>query len=86
MSEKLKSVWARIEARLIDDWRQSYKFASAQCASVLIGLNWAHENIDVVQGMLPPSWMTTVNIILGIGVIYFRVTKQKSLAKDEVEK
>ena len=79
MIQKMNALWARIDARLIDDWRQVYKYASVQCATLLIGLNWAHDNIDVVQGVVPIAWMTSINMILGIAVIYFRITKQKRL-------
>ena len=82
MIQKMNALWARIEASLVDDWRQVYRYASVQCATLLIGLNWAHDNIDLVQGVVPIAWMTSINMILGAAVIYFRITKQKRLHKE----
>lgn len=69
-----------MKARLIEDWRQSWKFLSVQLAAALALLDVAYEYLPAVQSYLPEGWVKW----MALSIIVARVIKQRKDAQDAV--
>ena len=61
-----------MKAKLIDDWKDSWKFLSVQLAAALALLDTAYEYLPAVQTYLPEGWVKW----LALAIIVGRVIKQ----------
>jgi len=67
-----------MKAKLIEDWRQSWKFLSVQLAAALALLDVAYEYLPAVQSYLPEGWVKW----MALSIIVARVIKQRKDAQD----
>lgn len=67
-----------MKAKLIEDWRQSWKFLSVQLAAALALLDVAYEYLPAVQSYLPEGWVKW----MALAIIVARVIKQRKDAQD----
>lgn len=61
-----------MKVKLIDDWKDSWKFLSVQLAAALALLDTAYEYLPAVQTYLPEGWVKWIALAIIIG----RVIKQ----------
>lgn len=61
-----------MKVKLIDDWKDSWKFLSVQLAAALALLDTAYEYLPAVQTYLPEGWVKW----LALAIIVGRVIKQ----------
>ena len=66
-----------MKAKLIEDWRQSWKFLSIQIAGVVALLDVAYEYLPAVQSYLPAGWVKWAALAIIVG----RVIKQRQAAE-----
>lgn len=62
-----------MKAKLIEDWRQSWKFLSVQLAAALALLDIAYEYLPAVQTYLPEGWVKW----MALSIIVARIIKQR---------
>lgn len=67
-----------MKAKLIEDWRQSWKFLSVQLAAALALLDIAYEYLPAVQTYLPEGWVKW----MALSIIVARIIKQRKDAQD----
>jgi len=67
-----------MKAKLIEDWKQSWKFLSVQLAAALALLDVAYEYLPAVQSYLPEGWVKW----MALSIIVARVIKQRKDAQD----
>lgn len=67
-----------MKAKLIEDWRQSWKFLSVQLAAALALLDIAYEYLPAVQTYLPEGWVKW----MALSIIVARVIKQRKDTQD----
>lgn len=65
-----------MKVKLIDDWKDSWKFLSVQLAAALALLDTAYEYLPAVQTYLPEGWVKWI----ALAVIVARVIKQRNEA------
>lgn len=63
-----------MKVKLIEDWKQSWKFLSVQLAAALALLDVAYEYLPAVQTYLPEGWVKWV----ALTIIVARVIKQRN--------
>ena len=61
-----------MKVKLIDDWKDSWKFLSVQLAAALALLDIAYEYLPAVQTYLPEGWVKWIALAIIVG----RVIKQ----------
>jgi hypothetical protein len=61
-----------MKVKLIDDWKDSWKFLSIQLAAALALLDTAYEYLPAVQSYLPEGWVKWIALAIIVG----RVIKQ----------
>lgn len=61
-----------MKVKLIDDWKDSWKFLSVQLATALALLDTAYEYLPAVQTYLPEGWVKWIALAIIVG----RVIKQ----------
>lgn len=61
-----------MKVKLIDDWKDSWKFLSVQLAAALALLDTAYEYLPAVQTYLPEGWVKW----LALAIIVGRIVKQ----------
>lgn len=61
-----------MKVKLIDDWKDSWKFLSVQLAAALALLDTAYEYLPAVQTYLPEGWVKW----LALAIIVGRIIKQ----------
>lgn len=61
-----------MKVKLIDDWKDSWKFLSVQLAAALALLDTAYEYLPAVQTYLPEGWVRWIALAIIVG----RVIKQ----------
>lgn len=61
-----------MKVKLIDDWKDSWKFLSVQLAAALALLDTAYEYLPAVQTYLPEGWVKWIALAIIVG----RVIKQ----------
>jgi hypothetical protein len=61
-----------MKVKLIDDWKDSWKFLSIQLAAALALLDTAYEYLPAVQSYLPEGWVKWIALAIIVG----RVVKQ----------
>lgn len=61
-----------MKVKLIDDWKDSWKFLSVQLAAALALLDTAYEYLPAVQTYLPEGWVKWIAPAIIVG----RVIKQ----------
>jgi hypothetical protein len=69
-----------MKVKLIEDWKQSWKFLSVQLAAALALLDVAYEYLPAVQTYLPEGWVKWV----ALTIIVARVIKQRKGAQNAV--
>ena len=62
--------------KLVEDWKQAYKWLSVHIAAVMAILNALQASVSQVQGFLSPTQLAVVNAILGVMVIFGRLVSQ----------
>ena len=62
--------------KLVEDWKEAYKWLSVNIALVMAGLNALQASVAQVQGFLTPTQLATVNAVLGVLVIWGRLMQQ----------
>lgn len=67
-----------MKAKLIEDWRQSWKFLSVQLAAALALLDIAYEYLPAVQTYLPEGWVKW----MALSIIVARIIKQRKDTQD----
>lgn len=67
-----------MKAKLIEDWKQSWKFLSVQLAAALALLDIAYEYLPAVQTYLPEGWVKW----MALSIIVARIIKQRKDAQD----
>lgn len=67
-----------MKAKLIEDWKQSWKFLSVQLAAALALLDVAYEYLPAVQSYLPEGWVKW----MALSIIMARIIKQREDAQD----
>lgn len=67
-----------MKAKLIEDWKQSWKFLSVQLAAALALLDVAYEYLPAVQSYLPEGWVKW----MALAIIVARTIKQRKDAQD----
>lgn len=67
-----------MKAKLIEDWKQSWKFLSVQLAAALALLDIAYEYLPAVQSYLPEGWVKW----MALAIIVARIIKQRKDAQD----
>lgn len=65
-----------MKPRLIENWREAYKFLSVQLAALLAALSLAYDYLPAVQQYLPQGWVKW----LALAIIVARVLQQKSVS------
>jgi len=65
-----------MKVKLIDDWKDSWKFLSVQLAAALALLDTAYEYLPAVQTYLPKGWVKWI----ALAIIVARVIKQRNEA------
>lgn len=73
-----KSLWARIERHLVDDWRHWHKWASVRWALLLLGLSELQEYLPGVKEYLPEKWVKYI----AIAIVVARVLKGREAKKE----
>lgn len=63
-----------MRVKLIEDWKQSWKFLSVQLAAALALLDVAYEYLPAVQTYLPEGWVKWI----ALTIIVARVIKQRN--------
>ena len=63
-----------MKVKLIEDWKQSWKFLSVQLAAALALLDVAYEYLPAVQTYLPEGWVKWI----ALTIIVARVIKQRN--------
>ena len=67
-----------MKAKLIEDWKQSWKFLSVQLAAAMALLDIAYEYLPTVQSYLPEGWVKW----MALAIIVARIIKQRKDAQD----
>lgn len=62
--------------KLVENWRESWKWLSVHIATVLTVLNALQASLLQVQGFLSPTHLAVVNAVLGVMVIWGRLVQQ----------
>lgn len=63
-----------MKVKLIEDWKQSWKFLSVQLAATLALLDVAYEYLPAVQSYLPEGWVKWI----ALTIIVARIIKQRN--------
>ena len=63
-----------MKVKLIEDWKQSWKFLSVQLAAAQALLDVAYEYLPAVQSYLPEGWVKWI----ALTIIVARVIKQRN--------
>lgn len=63
-----------MKVKLIEDWKQSWKFLSVQLAAALALLDVAYEYLPAVQTYLPEGWVKWI----ALTIIVARIIKQRN--------
>ena len=63
-----------MKVKLIEDWKQSWKFLSVQLAAALALLDVAYEYLPAVQSYLPEGWVKWI----ALTIIVARIIKQRN--------
>ena len=56
-----------MKVKLIDDWKDSWKFLSVQLAAALALLDTAYEYLPAVQTYLPEGWVKWIALAIIVG-------------------
>lgn len=67
-----------MKVKLIDNWKDSWKFLSVQLAAALALLDTAYEYLPAVQTYLPEGWVKWIALAIIVG----RVIKQNGERND----
>jgi len=62
--------------KLVEDWKESYKWLSTNIAGIMVILNGLQATMPYLQELVSPSQMATFNALLGIAVIWGRLIQQ----------
>jgi hypothetical protein len=81
MIEKLKSLWARVEARLVDDWREAKKWWSVRLSAIGAVLYPLLISVQAmppeIQAMFPVPYRALVGGLFSLAVLVARVYSQR---------
>lgn len=62
--------------RLVEDWKESYKWLSINIATIMALLNALQATVPQVQAFLTPTQVAVANAVLGVLVIWGRLVAQ----------
>lgn len=62
--------------RLVEDWREAYRWFSVHIATIMALLNALQASVPYVNGLLTPTQLAVTNAVLGIAVIWGRLIQQ----------
>lgn len=62
--------------KLIENWKESYKWFSIHIAGIMALLNALQATVPQVQAFLTPSQVAVANAVLGVMVIWGRLIQQ----------
>jgi len=62
--------------KLVEDWKQSYKWLSVHIATVMALLNAVQASVGQVGQFLTPQQLAVTNAVLGVLVIWGRLIQQ----------
>lgn len=62
--------------RLVEDWKQAYKWFSVNIALIMAVLNGLQATVSQVQGFITPTQLAVTNAVLGVAVIWGRLIQQ----------
>ena len=62
--------------KLVEDWKQAYKWFSVHIATLMALLNAAQASVPHIQGFITPGQLAVTNAVLGIMVIWGRLIQQ----------
>jgi len=64
--------------RLVEDWKQAYKWFSVNITAIMVALNALQASVVQVQGFLSPTQLAVANALLGVLVIWGRLIQQNN--------
>ena len=62
--------------RLVEDWKEGYKWLSINIAGIMALLNALQATVPQVQAFLTPTQVAVSNAVLGVLVIWGRLVQQ----------
>lgn len=62
--------------KLVEDWKESYKWLSINIAGIMAMLNALQATVPQVQAFLSPTQVAGANAVLGVLVIWGRLIQQ----------
>lgn len=62
--------------KLVEDWKQGYKWLSVNIAGLMALLNALQATVPQVQAFLTPTQVAVSNAVLGVLVIWGRLVQQ----------
>lgn len=62
--------------RLVEDWKDAYKWLSVNIAGIMALLNALQATVPQIQAFLTPTQVAAANAVLGVLVIWGRLVQQ----------
>lgn len=62
--------------KLVEDWKEAYKWFSIHIAAIMALLNALQASVPHVQAFLTPGQLAVTNAVLGVLVIWGRLIQQ----------
>ena len=62
--------------RLVDDWKDAWKWLSVHIATILTVVNALQASVLQFQGFMTPQQLAVTNAVLGLLVIWGRLIQQ----------
>ncbi len=62
--------------RLVEDWKQAYKWFSVHIAVIMALLNALQASVVQVQAFITPTQLAVTNAVLGVLVVWGRLIQQ----------
>lgn len=62
--------------KLVEDWKESYKWLSIHIAAVIGALNALQATVPYVQGILTQGQLGALNAVLAVALIWGRMIQQ----------
>lgn len=63
--------------KLIDEWRQAWRFFTIIGAAALAAANVVHANTDILAALFPPKTWAWINVLCLIAIAVGRVIQQQ---------
>ena len=62
--------------KLVEDWKEAYKWLSVNIAGIMALLNALQATVPQVQAFMTPQQVAVTNAVLGVMVIWGRLVQQ----------